>query len=343
MPSDGTENHYFGISVAVDGDTLVIGADGDDSNNGNNSGSAYVYIRLWDGWIEQTKLTASDGAMSDYFGNSVAISRDTIVVGAWNGDSANDSITGKAYVYTRSGDLWTEQTILTASDGAAGDYFGVSVAIDRDTIVVGAQRHDTVGGGGGGGGTNSGSAFVYARSSEAGVWTEQTIVTASDGAAGDYFGVSVAIDQDTIVVGADHADSTASGDVDSGSAYVYTRSSSSSSSASSPGGISWTEQAKLTASDAATGAYFGDSVAIEGDVIVIGADQLDAETESRASRSGRAYVYTRAEDLWTEQTILTASDGAPYDGFGENVAVSGGSIVVGADETNRKRGSAYIF
>ena len=332
-PTDGTESHFFGVSVAVDGDALIVGAYGDDSN----TGSAYVYIRLWNGWGEQRKLTASDGAIGDYFGESVSLSRDTIIVGAWKGDSTNGSITGKAYVYTRSGDQWEEHTILIASDGAADDHFGVSVAIDSDTIVVGASEHESVGGVGG---TNRGAAYVYTRSlSEAGAWTQQTILKASDGAAGNYFGISVAIKKDTIVVGADYADNTATGKNESGCVYVYARSSLSSS--PSQGGSSWTQQAKLTASDASTRDYFGASVAIEGDVIVVGAKQVN--TKGQSSGSGRAYVYTRAENIWTEQAILTAIDGAQYDGFGESVAISGGSIVVGADEVDQKRGLVYIF
>ena len=126
----------FGDSVAIAGDTIVVGAPGDD-DNGSDSGSAYVFTRTGTTWTEQAKLTASDGAADDYFGSSVAIAGDTIVVGA-SGDDDEWQCSGSAYVFTRTGTTWTEQAKLTASDGAANDHFGGSVAIAGDTIVVGS-------------------------------------------------------------------------------------------------------------------------------------------------------------------------------------------------------------
>ena len=131
--SDGAANDHFGVSVAIAGDTIVVGAYGDD-DSGSDSGSAYVFTRTGTTWTEQTKLTASDGAAGDQFGTSVAITGDTIVVGA----DLDDTASGSAYVFTRTGTAWMEQAKLTASDGAAVDSFGISVAIVGDTIVVGA-------------------------------------------------------------------------------------------------------------------------------------------------------------------------------------------------------------
>ena len=195
MASDGAASDEFGVSVAISGDTLVVGAHGD-NDNGTNSGSAYIFTRSGTlAWTQQAKLTASDGAADDEFGGSVAISGDTVVVGAvWNDDNGTDS--GSAYIFTRSGTAWTEQAKLTASDGAADDNFGNSVAISGDTVVVGAWHDDD-------NGTDSGSAYIYTRSGTA--WTEQAKLMASDGAADDEFGDSVAISGDTVVVGAFHA------------------------------------------------------------------------------------------------------------------------------------------
>ncbi|MSQ08671.1 MAG: hypothetical protein EXR44_05165, partial [Dehalococcoidia bacterium] len=193
--SDGAANDFFGYSVAVSGDTAVVGAWGDDSAKG----SAYVFTRSGSTWTQQQKLTASDGAAIDYFGYSVAVSGDTAVVGAYG----DDSYKGSAYVFTRSGSTWTQQQKLTASDGAANDYFGGSVAVSGDTAVVGAYGDDS----------EKGSAYVFTRSGS--TWTQQQKLTASDGAANDFFGWSVAVSGDTAVVGARSDDSS------KGSAYMF--------------------------------------------------------------------------------------------------------------------------
>ena len=170
-------------------------------------GSAYVFIRDGTTWSQQAKLTASDGATSDYFGSSVGISGDYAIVGA-NYDDDKGSASGSAYIFKRDGTAWTEQVKLTASDGAAGDWFGTSVSISGDYVLVGASYDDD-------GGSDSGSAYIFKR--EATVWTEQVKLAASGGAAVDYFGCSVSISGDYVIVGACGDDSYR------GSAYVFKR------------------------------------------------------------------------------------------------------------------------
>ena len=230
------------------------------------------------------------------------------------------------YIYTalsdsESGD-WTEQAILRASDGSVNYYFGDSVAISNDTVVVGAPHSTRT--------PEIGSAYVYVRSKN-GDWTEHAKLTASDGLIGDAFGRSVACDVDTIVIGAPF-DDRSGGDVSNGGAYVFIRSNNG----------DWTEIVKLSASDGAFDDSFGSSVAIDGDTIVIGANQVADE-----SKNGRAYVYTRSGGIWTEQTILAASNGASDDRFGGAVAVDGGNIVVGAyrddNDNGKNSGSVYAF
>jgi len=154
--SDGAPGDTFGFSVAISGDTAIIGANEDTIGGNADQGSAYVFTRSGSTWTQQQKLTASDGAAGDFFGNSVAISVDTVIVGA-NLDTVGANATqGSAYVFTRSGSTWTEQQKLTASDGAAFDLFGSSVAIDGDTAIVGAFA-DTVGANG-----SQSSAYVFA-------------------------------------------------------------------------------------------------------------------------------------------------------------------------------------
>ena len=217
---DGEASDQFGLSVAVSGDTVVIGVHGDD-DNGSNSGSAYVFVEPGGGWAgsltEDAKLTASDGAVDDRFGRSVAVSGDTVVVGAAvDDDDGTDS--GSAYVFVEPGGGWagslTEDAKLTASDGAAGNQFGFSVAVSGDTVVVGAHQDDN------NDGPLAGSAwfFVEPGGGWAGSLTEDAKLAASDGAAGDRLGFSTAVSVDTVVVGAPGDGDNGS---NSGSAYVF--------------------------------------------------------------------------------------------------------------------------
>jgi ribonuclease BN (tRNA processing enzyme) len=314
--SDAAGGDEFGRSVAVSGDVAVVGAIAND-DAGAESGSAYVFIRNATGtWVQKQKLTAVDAAAGDQFGFSVAVSGDTAVVGAY-GDDDGGSASGSAYVFTRdSTGKWIQKQKSKASDAAANDFFGGSVAVSGDTAVVGAV---------GNGGSFSGSAYVYGL---------QHKLTAPDDAASDFFGESVAVSGDTAIVGAAGDDD---GGTDSGSAYVFTRDAAG----------TWSEQQKLTASDAAADDIFGVSVAVSGDTAVVGARGDDDDGPD----SGSAYVFTRdAAGTWSEQQKLTASDAAAGDGFGCSVALSGDTVVVGANRSDDftvslpfDTGSAYVF
>ena len=181
--SDGAASDYFGYSVAISGDTVVVGAYYDDIGANTDQGSAYVFVKPESGWADMTqtaKLTASDGAASDYFGSSVAISGDTVVVGAYYDDIGANADQGSAYVFVKPASGWADMTQtakLTASDGAADDYFGNSVAISGDTVVVGAYDDDI------GSNTDQGSAYVFVKPANG--WADMTQtakLTASDGA-----------------------------------------------------------------------------------------------------------------------------------------------------------------
>lgn len=296
--SDGAVNDGFGRSVAVSGDTALVGAYGNAC-----SGAVYVYVRSGTVWTEQARLTASDGACRDLFGASVALSGDTALVGAFGRLSG----AGAAYVYLRSGTVWTEQTRLTAPDGIVGDAFGYSVALSADTALVGAYEKATY----------TGAAYVYVRNGS--VWTGQAKLTASDGAAYDYFGISVAVSTDTAIVGAFCKSNC------TGAAYVYARS-----------GTTWTQQARLTAADGVANDHLGVSVALSGDTALVGA-------HCRANCTGAAYVYVRSGKTWTERSRTTASDGAVGDFFGASVALSGGTALVGASYKANATGAAYVY
>ena len=327
--SDAAPGDYFGYSVSIssDGNTVIVGAPIDNST----AGSAYIFTRSGGTWTQQQKITASDAAADDYFGWSVSISSDgnTVIVGAYKEDNtATDA--GSAYIFTRSGSSWSQQQKIIASDAAYSSGFGYSVAIsgDGNTAIAGAYIDDP------GGVGNAGSAYIFTRSGS--TWTQQQKITASDGANSDLFGSSVSISSDgnTAIVGAWRDTVTYT---QQGSAYIFTYS-----------GGSWSEQQKITASDAADYDNFGESVAISGDgnTAIVG---VRYEDPGNVSAAGSAYIFTRSGSTWSEQQKITASDGAQNDRFGNAVAISsdGNTAIVGAYYEDpggvTDAGSAYIF
>jgi hypothetical protein len=315
--SDGVGGDNLGYSVAASGDTFVVGAFGDDSSKG----SAYVFVKPSEGWkgtLTQTaKLVASDGITDDLFGFAVAISGDTIVVGAV-GDNGSR---GSAYVFVKPSGGWsgtlTETAKLTAADGAGGDNFAGTLALNGDTLVAGAPI-DTIGAN-----TQQGSAYVFVKPGSGWVTTSTFTakLTASDGITNDTFGGSVALSGDTLVAGAPGFFSEPGPDA----AYVFVKPSS--------GWVTTsTFAAKLTASDEVGTDVFGFSAAISGDIVVIGASDDDGN-------KGSAYIFVKPGGGWsgtlTETTKLTASDGVAGDRFGLSLA--------GAPGDTSGQGSAYVF
>ena len=317
----GAAADIFGSSVAISGDTALVGAPLHDTAGAADAGAAYVFVRSAGSWTQQAKLTAADGAAHDSFGYSVALSGDTALVGASRHDTAGLADAGAAYVFTRSGGSWTQQAQLTA--GAAGDIFGGSVALSGETALVGAVRHDS------GGAADAGAAYVFTRS--AGSWTQQALLIADAGAAGDMFGNSVALSGETALVGARFHDTV--GKADAGAAYVFTRS-----------GDSWTLQPTLIAADGSADDQFGYSVALSGAEALVGARFHDTGGQAEA---GAAYVFTRSAGSWTPQQTLTAAAGSAGDSFGTSVALSGATALVGAPTHDNAgqadAGAAYIF
>ncbi len=279
--------------------------------------------------FESAKLTASDGAASDHFGEKVALSGDTALVGAFLDDD-NGSASGSAYIFERDQggvDKWGQVKKITASDGAAGNWFGSGVALSGDTAVVGAVYDDD-------NGTYSGSVYIFERDQGGvGNWGEVKKLTASDGAAYDQFGWSLTISGDTVLVGALGSIAGAY----TGAVYLFER--------NHGGAGNWGEVKKITASDGATGDYFGSSVTLNGDTALVGAYGDD----DKGSKSGSAYILGRDQGgtgNWGEVKKLTASDGAADDYFGFSVALNGDTALVGAywdDDDGAGSGSAYLF
>lgn len=325
LADDVSEDRRFGGSIAISNDTIVVGAHRD-SANGSLSGAAYVFVRNAggaDAWEQVAKLTASDAAQDAQFGYDVAISGDTVVVGAYG----DDSYTGAAYVFERNAgglDTWGQVQKLTSGGGAAGDFFGEFVDISGDLIVVGAPMTDSL----------AGAAYIFERNAGGlDTWGQVTELIPTTPADSDArFGWSVAISGGTAVVGA-HYDGNSSG-----AAYVFAR---------NQGGSNdnWGEVQKLTGQDTTAFDRFGYAVDISVDTVVVGARDHD----SLGNESGAAYVFERNQDgadHWGQVQKLTAADTAAHDRFGDAVAVHGESIVVGTPyvvQGSAQTGAAYLF
>jgi FG-GAP repeat len=352
---------FFSTALALDGDTLVVGApfedsnatgvNGDETNNGASaSGAVYVFIRTNGVWSQQAYLKASNTGAGDQFGASVALDGDTLIIGATGeasngtgvtGDQTNNSASGSGavYVFTRSGTTWSQQAYLKASNTGAGDQFGHSVAIDGDTLIIGATGEASNGTGVTGDQTNnsaSGSGAVYVFTRSGTTWSQEAYLKASNTEAGDNFGRSVALSSNTLAVGASLEDSNAIGvngnqtdnsALGSGAVYVFTRS-----------GTTWTQQAYLKASNAEGSDEFGGSVALSSDTLVVGASLEDSnaigvngnQADNSALGSGAVYVFTRGGTTWTQQAYLKASNAGTGDNFGSSVVLSSNTVAVGA-------------
>jgi hypothetical protein len=351
----------LGWSVALDGDTAVIGERGQ-----------LVHAYVWSGttWSSQGTLRPSDGSFQDEYGTAVAVSGNIAVVGAFRDDAAGAEA-GAAYVYVRTAAGWRPQGKLVGSDTAAGDEFGSAVDVDGDTVVIGAPRA---------GADNRGAVYVFHR--EGATWTQDQKVVASDAQVGDQLGSAVAIDGRRLLVGAPASDSqlgaayvffrgplrwrqqskllpTGSGhgqfgdavDLDGdtavvgayqdngpddelqGSAYVWTRTA-----------AGWTVQAKLFADDGVYTDGFGRSVAVDGDTVVIGV--WNDDRDDIGPDCGSAYVFTRGSAGWTRAAQLFPRDSEADDVAGFAVAVSGDRVLVGAhghDTPDSSAGAAYLF
>ncbi len=254
--ADDTGSDWFGHSVFILGNTALIGAALDD-DNGNNSGSAYVFTRdATSIWAQQAKLLASDGGADNEFGKSVALSDDTALVGADNDDDRGDA-SGSAYVFTRDASgIWTQQAKLTASDGKADQYFGNSVSLSEDTVLIGATGSIL-------GDSLVGSAYVFTRDAS-GIWTQQARIVPFDSAVDDGFGISVSLSGDMMLIGSG-----------SEAAYLFTLGSD---------GV-WVQQTKVITTDDAAEHYFSSDVSLLGNVALIG----DFGNDTNGTASGAVY------------------------------------------------------
>jgi hypothetical protein len=304
---------YFGYSVSISGDRVAVGAPGTDLA-GEDAGAVYIFRREDTNWVVETILVPSD-VVADLRIGIVDLDGDRLVVGAPLDMHAGHS-SGSVYVFRREGTRWIEEAKLTASDATEWDYFGAAVAIDRGTVVVGAYGIDGW----------AGAAYVFRRSGNE--WLEEAKLVPSDPRHYMDFAQSVAISGDTIVAGRRRDGEAARA---AGAAYVFRH----------DGGV-WNEEAKLVASDAAYGVWFGNSVAIDGMRVLIGA----AYDDDVAVRTGSSYVFARQDEQWVQRLKLTASAPEAGDEFGHRVDISGDLALIGAigdDDGARNAGSVYVF
>jgi len=318
-------NLEFGKSVAISGNTIIIGAPGDNRamvgvnstfgvEEESNSGAAYVYTRIGDTWMQQADLKPSNTYIGSHFGNSVAIDNDTIIVGSYGEHSDgtsqnNDSLTnaGAAYVFSRTTDSWSQQAYLKPSNIDNDNQFGWCVDISGDSIVVGAFLEE---------GNNNmiddaGAAYIFKNSGT--IWQEQFRIEPSSINAGDNFGYSCAISSDVVMVGARHFFFNAT--QNAGAVFVFDRT-----------GSSWSESQILSSNN---GGNFGWSMAVNGDLAIIGARAETANTASEFE-NGAVYTYKKINGDWESQSQLTALNLDSYDFFGWSVGISESTIAVGA-------------
>jgi hypothetical protein len=344
---EGVDSSFFGRSVALEGDTLTVGAPLD------GNGKLQVYGRKEGRWTRQATLTSPlQGGTADEFGRAVALHGGVLVVGAHLEDEkVRDA--GAAHVFLREGEAWRHVARLQAENPRSVDGFGRSVSVQGDTIVIGCRLEDA------GGLRDAGAAYVFVREGTEPRWKLQARLTAPEMTPGALFGMSVCVEGDTLLVGADGEGVLPVPDYPKnrqqpsiGAAYVFTRN----------GGV-WTLESRLGPAPGC-GGCFGYSVALSGDTAVIGSYRdngsvpgIDPAPDMAAREAGAAFVFVRAGGKWSQQAMLKPHNNAAGNRFGFDVDVQGHTVLIGAyaenssatginsvaDNNSLETGAAYVF
>lgn len=382
-------NDFFGYSISLSGDTLAVGAYGEDSNstgiNGDetnnslsNAGAVYVFTRSGTTWSQQAYIKGSNSGSKDQFGLSVSLDRDTLAVGAygegsnatgvdgnqWDNSAGNS---GAAYVFTRSGSTWSQQAYIKASNTDDLDHFSSSIAVSGDTLAVGAYYECSNATGINGNQSDnshceSGAVYVFTRSGT--TWSQQAYIKASNSEDGDLFGETISLDGDNLAVGAinerssatgingDQADNSKPG---SGAVYLFTRS-----------GSTWSQQAYIKASNTGVSDIFGSSLSLSGDTLAVGAynetsnaSGLNGDQSNNSELvAGAVYLFTRSGTTWSQEKYIKSSNTNSYNSFGHSVSLTSNILAVGSpgesspstgvngDQSGTSQsesGAAYIF
>jgi hypothetical protein len=329
LASDGASGDLFGFRVLVSGNSAFVAAPAPL----NHPGKVYVFANVSGTWTEMQQIAATPSVApppnwSDFFGWSLSLSGDTLLVGAPEVFNQMFGPVGGAYVFVNAGGTWTQQQELLGADAGSFDWVGSSIALTGDTAFVGAPNHSG----------NMGEVHIYTRSGT--TWTEGTPLVASDGTAGDahQFGGAVKTDGTTLLVGAPGPDFSSSGAYAPGEAYVFTNT-----------GGTWTQAQILEPDDSADGDQFGFSLALDGSTAIVG---TPAANIGANLHQGAVYAFDGSTGTWTQSTKIVADDGAEYDQFGQSVAMQGGNALVGQWSHNDdlggtqpppKPGTVYLY
>jgi hypothetical protein len=320
LADDGKAGDSFGFSVAIDGTTALVGAHQADIDGVIDAGATYVYVLGDNGWSQEAKLVVEPAFADDTLGGKVALKNDIAMLGVMRrDDKGKDS--GAVVSFERESSTWKQHHIFTAPDAKPGDAFGQSIALTENHLIIGAPRNDALG-------VDSGAAYIYKRENDS--WHYHTKIMASDGAAGDLFGISVAIDGNTILVGADLHDEKAE---NAGAVYVYVLDDN-----------QWKQEAKLMASDGGKTDIFGVRVAISENTALVSARRDDIE--ELGVDAGSAYIFERVGSSWTQKVKLISPDGQADDRFGRGVALSTDTAIVSAmnhDANGTDTGAMYVY
>jgi hypothetical protein len=311
VPTNANRGDRFGQAISVDADTLAVSAPGDDTAAAD-AGAVYVYTRTGSAWSLEQTLTINNAAADDELGKGPAVSvfGDRLAVGAYEKGNV-----GAAFLFERSSNIWTQVHKFSHNANAGG--FGVALAGHADTVVIGASAEEN----------STGRAYVYEWDGT--TWSESAQLVAGDRQSGDYYGVSVDITGDLAVVGATSEDE---GGASAGAAYVYERSAG-----------TWSQAAKLTASDASTADSFGRRVTVDGVRVGVTAPK---QGFSNFDQGGATYLFEQTGSGWVEQQLLVSSDRRAGDRFGSGLALGGQWLFVGANQrgdTGVDAGAAYLF
>ena len=318
---DGATDDQFGWAIAVSGNTALVAAPNATIGDNAGQGAVYVFTRDSGQWQQTAKLIADDGREADSFGISVALAGSTAIIGAPN----IDTFRGAAYVFRFSNGTWTQDQKLQASDGTEFNQFGWSVALSGTAALIGSTSATV--------GSNSSQGAVYAFDESGNTWSETQKFSSDDGATGDAFGWSVALDGNNAVIGANFAN--VGGNEFQGAAYAFARR-----------GNTWEQTQKLTADNGDDFDFFGGAIALEDGEALIGAE--GAATDGNPfSNQGVVYRFSRSTVAWNPTQMLAASDGEASDGFGHSVALRHGMALIGAtgvtvDDVSTA-GAAYVF
>lgn len=318
-PSDGQRGDRFSVIINVDNGTILSGSREDDiGRTGWDAGSAYIFDKIDGIWQETAKLIPQDGQAKDLFGDALALDGDIAVISAWKDDDQGTS-SGSAYLFERIDNRWYETAKLLPQDGRAYDLFGISPAVDGETVMVGSFQADIAGR------ERAGAVYVFEKVN--GAWTEVTKLVASDPNTGDGFGRFIDIDGDLAVIGAIEDDERG---WDAGAAYIFER----------QAGV-WQEVAKLVAPDGGVQDYFGRQVRIQGRTVMVGA--------MNHQRRGAAYFFEQTgptSSQWQATAKLMARQGNRGDQFGRSITFFGDVAFVGAPQDPDRgpgAGAVYLF